>query len=413
MLYWLALLAGGLVSGACLVAAMVLPRHYAAATVPFGAFGFLGGLYVLGTLSQTYSTPLAIAAAIATLIAGVVLGYTIVTSAIPNMARPGRSTTITCADDRDGTGIIVLAATESDHYDPRAIAYRQELLREHAAIDLPLTAVPFVFLAEKARYRAVGNTAPGASVARSLVDMLGDRAAATSGARVAFAPCHRPDGLREAIADQACAGVSRIAVVTLGPPGTIATEVALASLGATEHDVDTPTVVTAGTIWDEASLVRRMADRILASTTGAELGDVGVALVGMGMPEQWARRHSAAAETENYFNQRVRMALMEAGIDGERIRCGSLDWQAPDVTEVVRHLAALGCRHIILAPSTAVLPTLDTTLDLERAATYARVPREVRVITLGAWGADDAVVRAVVGAANAALERTEAGLGPL
>ena len=413
MLYWLTLLAGGLVSGACLVAAMVLPRHYAAATVPLGAAGFLGGLYVLGTLSQDYSTPLAIAAAIATLIAGVVLGYTILTSAIPNLAQARRLATVRCPEHGDGTGIIVLACTEPDHYDPRAIAYRQEILREQAAIDLPLTAVPFVFLAEKARYRAVGNTAPGAPVARSLLDKVGRRAATIPGVRVDLAPCHRPGGLVETVAAQACSGVTRIAVVALDPPGTITAEAALATLGPLEHEAGTPTVVTAGAIWDDASLVRRMADRILASTTGAELAEVGVALVEMGMPEEWARRHPAAAETENYFDQRVRMALMEAGIQGDRIRCGSLDWQAPDVTDVVRHLAALGCRHIILAPSTTVLPTLNTTLDLERATTYARVPRDVRVITLNAWGDDDTIVQAVVDVASAALEPQEDDLRPL
>jgi len=413
MLYWLALLAGGLVSGACLVAAMVLPRPHAIGTVPLGAAGFLGGLYALGTLSRTYSTALAIAAAVATLIAGIVLGYTIATSAIPNLARMGRSIPVQCPDDRDGTGIVVLACTESDRYDPRAIAYRQELLREQAAIDLPLTAIPFVFLAEKTRYRAVGNTTPGAPVIRSLLDKLDERAKAIPGTRVDLAPCHRPEGVHEAVAAQACSGVRHIAVVALDPPGTITAEAALASLRSAEHRSGMPLVVTADTIWGDQALARRMADRILASTAGAELEDVGVALVSMGMPEEWARRHRAAAETENYFNQRVRMALMEAGIEGEHIRSGSLEWQAPDVTEMVRHLAALGCRRIIVAPSTAVLPTLDTTLDLERAATYARVPPGVRVITLGAWGDDDVVVQTVLRVASAALERSATSLDAL
>lgn len=410
VLYWLALLAGGLLSGACLVAAMVVPRHHAVGTAALGAAGFLGGLYVLGTLSQIYSTSLAIAAAIATLIAGVVLGYAIVTSAIPNLVRIGRAAPVRCSDDGDGAGIIVLACTEPDHYDPRAIAYRQELLRERAAIELPLTAIPFVFLAEKARYRAVGNTAPGAPVTRSLLDKLGELTRATTGTRVDLAPCYTAEGLREAVAAQASSGVRRIAVVALDPPGTITAEAALASLDPAGNRPGAPVVVTAGAIWDDASLVRRMTDRILASTAGAELGDVGVVLVGMGMPEGWARRHPAAVETENYFNQRVRMALIDAGIQGDRIRSGSLDWQAPDVTEAVRHLAALGCRHIILAPSTTVVPTLNTTLDLERAATYARVPQGVRVITLSAWGDDDVVVQTVLKVASAALERSETAL---
>ncbi|MDY0341007.1 MAG: hypothetical protein RBS17_07325, partial [Coriobacteriia bacterium] len=126
-------------------------------------------------------------------------------------------------------------------------------------------------------------------------------------------------------------------------------------------------------------------------------------LVCPGSPNAWEHRYPDAGRTENYFIQRVRMRLTEAGLPCDNIRIAWLQWQTPDVTETVRHLAMLGCQRIVCAPATTVLPTLDTLLDLERATTYARVPKSVTLVTLGAWGDDDAIAHAVRSAASSVL----------
>jgi protoheme ferro-lyase len=119
------------------------------------------------------------------------------------------------------------------------------------------------------------------------------------------------------------------------------------------------------------------------------------------------RRYAASEQTENYFIQRVRMLLVEAGLSSEHVKVARLEWQTPDVTETVRHLAVLGCRRIITIPATTVLPTLETQLDLERAVSCARVPTAVTTVTLGPWGDDDALAAAVGAVASAALDDTQ------
>jgi protoheme ferro-lyase len=118
----------------------------------------------------------------------------------------------------------------------------------------------------------------------------------------------------------------------------------------------------------------------------------------------WERRFSEAGATENYFNQRVRSLLGETGLDERRVRVAWLNWQTPDVTEAVRHVAVVGCTRIIVAPSTLALPSLETVLDLGHAVDLARVPDGVHVITLPAWAEDDEFGDAVGRSAATALE---------
>lgn len=403
MQYWLALLAGSLMLGTCIVAAMVLPRHYATLTVLLGIGGFVGSLYILGTIAQVYSTPTAIGAAVVVVVAGISLGYTIAASLIPHLSTMPRREAPSTSRRAAPSAVVLLDSAEPDRYDPRAIAHRQNLLAESADIELPLTAVPFMFLTEKTRYRAIGGRSPGSRVALMLAEKVEATWDAGESPVVALASSQYPADLRTVVATQVAHGARRVAIVPLGPSQSAATDRALALLDSDDDPPLASCVAIAPSIWDDATLVERLAERVLSCVGDTPHASIGVALVCPGAPEAWERRYTGAGETENYFIQRVRMRLTEAGLKCDHVRVAWLDWQVPDVTETVRHLAVLGCQRIICAPATIVLPTLETLLDLERATSYARVPESVTMVTLGAWGDDDAVAHAVRSAATSVL----------
>lgn len=404
MVYWLALLAGSFLFGACIVGAMVLARPYSTLAVLVGIGGFLGALYTLGTIAQVYSTPLAIAASILFVVVGIVGGYTVAAAGVPHIASIKRRRATMQPPAPGVTGLVLLGCAEPGRYDPRAVAHRQNLLADTAAIELPLSAVPFVFLTEKTRYRAVGGTAPGVAAATALTRKIAMLWEPLARPQITLATCQYPDDLRRAIVEQAGAGATRIAVVVLGPPESAATEHALAIASDTaRHDLAAQ-VRVAPSIWNDRQLARRLAERVLAHVEQTPLASVGVALVCPGSPDAWVHRYAASEQTENYFIQRVRMLLVEAGLSDEHVKVARLEWQTPDVTETVRHLAVLGCRRIITIPATTVLPTLETQLDLERAVSYARVPASVTTVTLGPWADDDALATAVEAVASAALD---------
>lgn len=403
MQYWLALLAGSLMFGTCLVAAMVLPRHYATATVLLGIGAFVGSLYILGTIAQVYSTPMAIGAAVVVVVAGISLGYMIAASLIPHIATMPRRSSPSALSRATDSAVVLLESSEPDRYDPRAIAHRQSLLAESADIELPLTAIPFVFLTEKTRYRAIGGKSPGGRMAETLAEKVEAAWDAGESPVVALASSQYPTDLRTVVATQVAHGARRVAIVALDPSQSAATDRALSLLDADDDRSLASCVAIAPSIWDDSALVDRLVERILSSASDTPRANIGVALVCPGVPEAWEHRYTSAAETENYYIQRVRMRLTEVGLKCDHVRVAWLDWQVPDVTETVRHLAVLGCQRIICVPATSVLPSLDTLLDLERATSYARVPPSVAVVTLGAWGDDDAVARAVRSAATSAL----------
>jgi protoheme ferro-lyase len=402
VLDWIGLLAGCVAFGASVVAALVLPRTLS----PISAVTAVGALYLsltsFGSIANRYDTGKAIGFAVVVFIAGIAVGYAIGASSLAYLQRrPRRITLRPSGGDLDG--IVLVGCCDPERYSPAAIALRQDLLINDAELEVPVSAIPFIFMAEKARYRSIGGRSPGPASARRLATRLLDRPELAA-ARLELAWCYEPGSLARAVARVHDAGANRVAMVPLGLPVSAQLDAAVAHLGEVMRDSAEPAVRMAPTVWHDRVLPERMAERIIAATAGMELRDVGVVLVGQGVPPVWERRYAEAAEAETYFNQRVRTQLGEAGIDEQHVRMCWIDWQAPDVTESARHLAALGCTRVIVAPSTIALPTLETALDLGHALAMARVPNDVQLVTLQPWGDDDGFVEAVARSARAALE---------
>lgn len=354
-----------------------------------------------GSIATRYDTGQAIGVAVVVFIAGMTAGYAIAASSLTYLQHRARPAHFG-PDGGDLDGIVLVACCDPERYDPGAVARRQDLLAASAEIEVPTSALPFLFLAEKARYRALGGRSPGPAVARHLATRLAEsRTGAPTPLELAW--CHAPDSLATAVARCHAAGARRVAIVPLGMPTSAPFDAALAHLGDATRDANGPAVRVAPTVWNDRALPERLAERVVAATAGLDLASVGVALVGEGVPPAWERRYGEAAEAETYFNQRVRALLDDAGIGEPRVRMCWIDWQAPDVTESVRHLAALGCTRVVVAPATIALPTLTTSLDLGHALALARVPHDVQVVTLQPWGDDEGFAEAIERCATAAL----------
>ncbi|MBN1193539.1 MAG: ferrochelatase [Coriobacteriia bacterium] len=405
MLHWLALLTACVLFGAAVVAILVLPRGTSALATLLALATVLGMANLMGVISSRYDSPAAMIGAAAVLIAGVSSGYGIAASALPHLAGPAHPTpdTLSATARTVDSGVLLLSCTEPDQYSPRSVALRQSLLSRGAEIDVPANVLPFVFFAEKARYRTVGGLAPGPILARRLAAIVAE-APDMSARAVTLAWCHSPTTLRTAVTAQAAAGASRIAVVVLGQPESGPLDEARTKLDPVLRELRDCEVVFGSSIWNDQQLADRLVERILEAASSTLPDRIGVVLVNEGCPPVWERRYTQTSVTENYFNQRVRARLGDAGIDEKCVRVAWIDWQNPDVTEAVRHVAALGSTSIVVAPSTIALPTLETALDLRHAVRLARVPDNVRVVVLPPWGDDDVLADAIRRSANEAFE---------
>jgi hypothetical protein len=164
------------------------------------------------------------------------------------------------------------------------------------------------------------------------------------------------------------------------------------------------TVTYAGPLWRSERIATLVSTRILAILGDPDAG--GVVLVGQGQPEDRARDRREFDEQETSFLNRVRMLLLERGVADQSVRLAWADWRAPEVTGTVRHLAALGCRRIVVSPACFPLDSIATLLDLQLSVRQARVDETVSVVTLPAWHDDPAFAEELVGGIEQAIGHT-------
>ncbi|MRS11626.1 MAG: hypothetical protein EG823_00960 [Actinobacteria bacterium] len=408
MAHWLALLAGCVLLGAGIVAALVAPRRLSLLVAAGVLLAIVAATMSVGVLSARYGSARALAGAIAVLVAGAAAGYAIAAAALPHLAPASRPPDPGPAPTEPGglTSVVLLSHTEPESYSARIVAARYRLLAESAGIEVPATALPLVFLAEKGRYRELGGKAPGPAAARDLQELV-DARLPSSVHRTEQAWTYAPDSLASTVVALRSEGARRAIVVSLGPPQSGHLEVAQGLLETAVRGLGDMTVTFATTLFNDRDLPAHLASRIMSSAADLRCEDIGVVLVNQGMPPVWEKRSPAASEAENYFNQRVRMLLAERGVTDRHVRVAWLNWQTPDVTEAVRHVAALGCTRVIVACSTIVLPTLETALDLRQRIHAARVPDTVEVVTVMPHGDDPALADAICRSVEEALEHAD------
>jgi protoheme ferro-lyase len=394
---WMRLLAGAVAFGATIVATMVADRQLHLPGMLVAVAALMVAVGGVGAISSSYATTEAVALALFFLFTGVVGGYWIAAAALPLLAYtetpPPLEPRAVEPAFPGSIAVLLLATAEPDRYDPRAVATTQRMLVESQALSIPATAAPFIFLSEKARYRMIGGMLPAHASADALAQKLQDTLTKDSRiGSVGAASCTSRPTLAEAVRQAYASGAQRVIVAPLGSDESFPVGLAKRALEELRPQSVGLDVNFTVSLWHSTRLAARLCERIVTVTRGVDLAAVGVVLVGEGQPPSWTAMHPGWSEQENYFAQRVRLHLADQGVRENHVRIGWLEWQLPDVTEAVRHLAALGCTRIVVAPGLIPLPSLATAIDLDHAVRLARLNETVSVVTLTPWGDDDAVV---------------------
>jgi protoheme ferro-lyase len=414
---WLMLAAGSLVGGVSLVCLLVVPRRYVfpfLALVGSGIVVAFAGVFSIAMRSGRIGLALVTSAMGFLLFA---LAYSVGTLALSwgleramdgeqghEDSEPGLE-----EDDLDPSVpvVIVTACAQPESYSPLAVAAH---LAEFEATDVPLpswSARPMLFAAERTRYRTVDGMSPARPTVRDIAADLGDRLRERGDDPVVTtAWCHRSPTLESTVRRLADRGTRAFLVVRLTVADTLRTDRVRRAVDDVLTDRPNVRIAYTPPLWGERALAELIVTRVLAAVIDAPRETVGVCLVGHGQPESWSRTHPSWLEQETFFHQRIRADLEDAGIAGTNVRLAWLDWTEPSVTEVVRHLAAVGCRSIVVVPSAMPFDSLGTLLDLRAAVNYARVSDSADTIVLDAWGRDERVVDVLVKQAEKALDES-------
>lgn len=395
---WSALLVAGVLGGVSLCAALVVPRPRLWLPAVVGTTSLLGlatATAVVWRLSARGDTS---AAAVAIGIAAAIGGFALASSLWPDLLRRRHSapTTLQPGQGDGALRVILLADAEPEHYSP---AYLAAVMRdlEESDIAVPPDALKTLFYTqERARYRRVGGTSPARPIARAVAVrtsiLLFDRGFE---GHASVALCAGSPSLADEIAAGARAGARRFVVALLAAADSRALDRAkrdAARLEPWRHDID---IAYTSPLWSASGVAEMLAQRTLRALDREPSDHDGVALVAEGQPWQWDRTHPATAEHATFLCQRVRAELIAAGLHEDKVRMAWLEWEDPGVTEVVRHLAALGCRRILVVPVTLPFDSVDSLLDLRASADQAAVDEGVTVTVLPAWGDDPAVAAAL------------------
>ncbi|MDP2182730.1 MAG: ferrochelatase [Actinomycetota bacterium] len=406
---WIELLGGALVTGAAVVGLLSLKRSREplALVVALVSTSLVGAGLARIVIAYGRTEVTLFAALLALGVVGG--GFGLASSVLTHMA--SRTPSVELVDEgpiSDGNpiAVVVLACIEPETYDPSATARDLIDLADAGLPEAGIGITPFLYAAQKARYRAVGGRSPAAAQARSVTAQLQGLLGREQFPRVDLVTCGSKESLAANVARLYRRGFRRIIVAALSVAESFDIDRAKASIDTLRPEAAGLEVVYTSPLWASDRIVNMVSARIAASTQNPST--TGVALLMHGQSEGRERTHAGFDVQENAFVNRVRITLIEKGLAENNIRLCWADWRPPDVTETVRHLAALGCTRILVVPACYPLESVSTVLDLTVAMRQARVDSHVYVTRLSAWGEDPVVaeaLRSAVLAAKSDLER--------
>lgn len=393
---WTLIVISGLATGALLVLLLTAPRH----TIPLALLLTLAslslGIWTVALVGVYYGRLDIVVASSLIAVFSSLLGYSLAAAGLPvvTATRPVVDLRIPEDDAQCPPAVILSACIEPAKYSPRAVT---SSLKEFEETGVPLPSVwarPMLYAAERSRYQAAGGQSPGRKAAVSLAEQLADRLADESVGEIRISWCRLSPRVDEVVASLAKSGVTRMVLADLAATVSPMIEDSMRDLDAMNLHRFGILVRRTDSLWRSGAIADMIADRVLR-TVRDDVGSAGVALVGSGQPAVWSRAHPSSEEQVTFFQQRLRMELVSRGFDESRIRLAWLQWSEPDVIETVRHLAALGAKKIVVVPTTMPVESLSTRVDLRHAVILARVPDDVDVTILEAWGDDPIVVEAL------------------
>lgn len=389
---WGSLILGAVVFGVSLVAILVSRRSLEPffAAVAIAAFSLAA--WAFAEISIVYDRFDVLLWALGFGMAAFAGGYALASTLLGSIAsRPRRlSAPSTLPPDNGTAAAILLGDIDPDAYDERWTAADLEKLTEEGLLRVSIAILPFLFFAQKARYRAVGGSSPAARQLDWLTESVGDSLEGDRFGRVESAWLGGARDLPVRVLRLAEKGHRTILIGEVMIAGSLELDEAKRRVDALHLDALGVDIRYTGTLWGAERVASLIASRVMSVVD--EPSSTGVVLVGLGQPEERARTCRSFDEHETAFLNRVRLMLTDLGFGGDSVRLAWADWHGPDVTSAVRHVAALGCTRLVIVPACFPLDTVETMLELPLSVRQARMEEGISIVSLSAWHDDPDLV---------------------
>ncbi|MDZ4170395.1 MAG: CbiX/SirB N-terminal domain-containing protein [Coriobacteriia bacterium] len=399
--WWIALVGGALLAGASVTAVLVAPRRTEALFAVLGALVAAAALTSFAAIVGTTPRVNVALYAFTFLLAFAGGGYALASTLLLSSVRPPAPAQATeTANEDPRPAVIICRCVEPESYAFSSTASMLDGLASEGLLEPSVGTLPLLFFAQKARYRLAGGASQGVRDLSTVAARLQDSMREVNPS-VTWATCSGAARLAVRVSQAVSAGHRRIVVVDLSVAPGIHFERAVAEADAVCASAPHTSIVHTTCMRDADSVLRHLANRILAACKGE--ADSGVVLVGIGQPRERATLDPRFGERETSFLNRLKMILRDEGMSGDHVRIAWSEWEEPDVTQEVRHLAALGCTRIRVVPATRPIESLATSSDLRAAIRASRLDESAEVMIMPAWGSESPVVGAIADSVRRAL----------
>ncbi len=382
---WGTIFIGGLTVGTSVVGLLVVSRGREPLLLFLAIAGIVGGAWGIIEVVDAYGQANVTLAALGLSVGSVGGGYALASALLPYLAARRSTPELpdTFDDTVSGPLALIVAQIEPEHYRPSAIAQELERLAAAGLPEATLGIAPFLYAAQKARYRALGGTSPAARQARALSENVESELGKDFGA-VRFVSGVGRDTLDRVVVQAAQDGFRNIVVATLAVGESYAMDRAKAAVDSLRPESHGLRLSYTPPLWGSAELCEHVSDLVWQARDVPE--HTGVALTLHGQPDAWQKSHTSFDVQENSFANRVRSILIDRGLPQQNVRLCYAEWRNPDITETVRHLAALGCSRVLVCPACFPFESSVTIIDMQVSIRQARVEAHVSTVTIGAWG---------------------------
>lgn len=406
---WVSLIIGAFTFGVAFVAILIARRSLEPAFAVVSLAGFGSAAWAFGSLSSVYDRFDVMLWGLGFAVAAFAGGYALASTLLASLAlRPSDfNPPEELPTDNGAAALVIVGDVDPAEYDERLTASELDNLSEEGLLEVSIAILPFLFFAQKARYRAVGGSSPATRQLASIADHVGASLASTAFGRIEPGSLDGRDDLATRVLSLALSGYRTIVVTEAMVAGSLELDEAKRRVDSMRLNELGVHIVYADALWSAERVATLVANRVMAVSDDREV--VGVVLVGIGQPDERARTCRSFDEHEAAFLNRVRMILLDRGLAETFVRLAWADWHTPDVTGATRHLAALGCSRIVVMPACFPLDTVETLLDLPLSVRQARVEDGVTTVALTAWYDDAALVDELRSRAVRALESVASG----
>jgi protoheme ferro-lyase len=307
--------------------------------------------------------------------------------------------------DEELEAVIILAKGESEDYNPLPLIRRFYKNKETSVEQRPKYLQPLTLFETKRKYNIITRSQ------RSLTQedirfnvprnpyrkLVGDIKDQLDESIFNFDMCQEAfvndwPTFNQALLAVISRGAHKVTILNLFMAENFDYELAIQEMGKIDYSQIGVTILQTDFLAENKELQEYIANKIKKKAGDADLKQTGVLLIADGQPPEWDEIYPLTTE-ETKFQEGIKGNLTKLGFKKDNITFAWIENRNPTIQEGIEILVAKGCSTIVTAAATTPVDCLDTLYEIPTAVAKSTAEKNVKVIPVNAWNADEEVIQ--------------------